>query len=245
MEKMDSLFRSETDIMLVENEEVGCAGGAEGGVGGDCIDDNIDSDDCDGGRVNEDGECEEGDDARNVALVEEVCRVMSAGVNQWMDVPDRGRVHKRTICAWAGSGSENLSGHMAMRAAQAGSRACVDMVGQGSVFDIQTDAWVVELGSDIAVVFDEDVQIGSIFMIRRRYANGGYNQYTRSVDLHAAREAGWDLRFVCCWYEKQPDGTYRYGVLDTEAYALKQVACPVTPSSRMVVCTGCQQINRL
>ena len=65
-------------------------------------------------------------------------------------------------------------------------------------------------------------------MIRRRYANGGYNQYTRSVDLHAAREAGWDLRFVCCWYEKQPDGTYRYGVLDTEAYALKHVACPVT-----------------
>ena len=83
-------------------------------------------------------------------------------------------------------------------------------------------------GLIVAVVFDEDVQIGSIFMIRRRYANGGYSQYTRPVDLNEARQAGWDLRFVCCWYEKQPDGTYRYGVLDTEAYALKHVACPVT-----------------
>ena len=104
----------------------------------------------------------------------------------------------------------------------------MDVVGEGSAFDIQTDAWVVELGSDIVVVFESDVHIGSIFMIRRRYANGGYAQYTRPVDLHVAREAGWDLRFVCCWYEKQADDTYQYGVLDSTAYGLKHIACPVT-----------------
>ena len=225
LENMDSLFRSEAD-MLEENGDASCAVGA--GVEAECVRDDIDGGDVGGGRGNEEGDGERGEDARNVALVEEVCHVMTARVKQWMDVPGRGRVHKRTICAWAGSRSENLSGHLAMRAAQAGSRACVDMVGQGSVFDIQTDAWVVELGSDIAVVFDEDVQIGSIFMIRRRYANGGYNQYTRPVDLHAARAAGWDLGFVCCWYERQTDGTYRYGSLDTDSYELKHVACPVT-----------------
>ena len=85
-----------------------------------------------------------------------------------------------------------------------------------------------EQSSHIAVVFDEDVQIGSIFMMRRKYDNGGFSQYKYPVDLHVVRKGNRNLQFVCCWYEKQPDNTYLYGVLDTAAYELKNVACPVT-----------------
>ena len=232
LERLESLFRSESD-MLVENE--GRDGGAGvGGVGDGAECEGVGAgvgrvgDEGDRDRVTEDEISEARDEAMDIAVVVDVCHEMLAGVNEWMEVPDRGKVHKRTICSWAGSASENLSGHLGMRAAQAGSRSCVDVVVQENMFNIQADAWIVELGSDIAVVFDEDVQIGSIFMMRRKYDNGGFSQYKYPVDLHVVRKGNWNLQFVCCWYEKQPDNTYLYGVLDTAAYELKNVACPVT-----------------
>ena len=42
-----------------------------------------------------------------------------------------------------------------------------------------------------------------------------------------ARKEKWDLLFTCCWYNRQADGLYKFGVLDAEPVSLDVVACPV------------------
>jgi hypothetical protein len=95
------------------------------------------------------------------------------------------------------------------------------------VFDINTDPWVVQLGSDFVCCFEKDVWVGNIFRIRRKYDKGGYQDYSLPVDLHEAVDKGWKLEFTAVWYNEQEDGTYIFGITDTEPVSLEYVACPV------------------
>lgn len=223
------LFRSEHEVLADDMRPPGEGGEAqdgeaqgEGGVEGvnDDGDDGVDE----GEGVNVDAWDEEG----AVGMIEAIEGMEhSAKTSAYMSVPGKGPVHKRTICAWEASGTEQVSGDRMNRAAQASSRACLDGGVAPSVFDINSDPWIAELGSEIAAVFEDAVWIGSILMIRRRYANGGWAEYTRPVDLEHAKKNGWELLFTCCWYKQVADGLYTFGVLDPEPVSLAMVACPV------------------
>lgn len=244
MEDMCTLFRSEEEL-LDENDEgewervqeggdadASAAAAAAAAAMAQAVDE-AEADEAD--VAGDDNDVDDGDeaiprgdcDAEDVAMIADACASLERNVDPWMVSGEFGRVHKRTICAWAGSSSENLSGHLQMRAAQAGSRACVDVAAQESEFDIQADAWIVEPGSDIAVVCDSGVHIGSIMSVIRTYDKGRPQEYTRPFDLHEARDKNWDLLFFCTWYEQRANGAYKYGVLDPTGYPLLSVACPV------------------
>ena len=221
---LSGLFRSEEELMEADFSEDDDRGEEGEGGGGDGSDDSDGGDDGDAGDGIGNEECV----AAAVAL--EVVEGMERGgaTRAYIEVPGRGPVHKRTICAEASSGTEHVSGDRMNRAAQAASRECVNGGLSPSVFDINTDPWVVQLGSDFVCCFEEDVWVGNIFRIRRKYDRGGYQDYILPVDLHEAVDKGWNLEFTAVWYTEQPDGTYVYGTTDTEPVGLEFVACPVS-----------------
>jgi hypothetical protein len=237
--------RSEEEVMQAENMEEGAVESVDADVvseddeteDDEHSDSGEDGDDGhDGGEVgredNVEGGCGEGPRGGLMAAVEVVevvehLHFAPGKVQCTMKVPGIGDVHKRVICAWVASGSEKLSAALSVRQAQASSRSCIDM----DVFTTVDDEWVVQLGTDIAVLFEERVWLGKITRIRRRYTGGSWANYVRPVHLDSAKAARWQLYFTLSWYndkvERNNIRVYQYGLQDTKSVRLVCVICPV------------------
>jgi hypothetical protein len=173
----------------------------------------------------------EGDD------IEEVC-VLEPKIKQTMWVPGFGEVHKAKICAWFNSGVETVSNDRKIRAVQAAST-----IRAKDRFNIVESVWTVQIGHDIAVLYDpvgrrrrranqvKDAFIGRISRIRRR-VNNAWVEYVYPVDLSIVKEDKLDLRFTCCWYKAIGRvGQYSYGnSFDNDDVHLECVICPVVLS---------------
>ena len=117
-----------------------------------------------------------------------------------------------------------------MRQAQASSRACIGT----DVFSTVEDEYIVQLGSDVAVLFEDSVWLGKLLRIRRKYQTGGWNDYLRPVNLDEAKAQGWKLWFTLGWFRKRPGNvrTYEFGVSDTKPVPLSCIICPVALTSK-------------
>jgi hypothetical protein len=199
-----------------DDEEGGGSGSGDDGDSGD--DENKDSDD----------EEKDAEDVMEllVDLVDDARGEQhQAEINPKMAVPGHGDVYKMTICAWMASGTENVSNDRGTRAAQANHGGVLGMSNRPG-FDIAESEWNIELGHDVAVMFD-DAFIGRVIRIRRKCAKS-WVEYVYPVDIQQAKADGLDLFFTICWYAVTgTEGEYTYGVHEPKEVALDSIICPV------------------
>ena len=71
-------------------------------------------------------------------------------------------------------------------------------------FNAAMDDWNMGIGSDIAIHFEEgnNIFVGRVVQMRKRYTNGRYVKYKRSVILHEDREKLGDLFVSCMFYTR-------------------------------------------
>jgi hypothetical protein len=147
-----------------------------------------------------------------------------------MEVPGLGQVSKHKICSWFSTGTENLSADRGTRAQQAGNGSTI-----ASHFSVKEDAWTVQLGKDLAVKFEDEIYIGRVNRIRRRYRSSGRQQwadYIYPFGLQEARTDELDIYFDMAWYQKVKGrvnkGKYTFGgAADTREVKLESIVCPV------------------
>ena len=102
----------------------------------------------------------------------------------------------------------------------------------------------MNIGQDVAVLFENQVFLGRINRIRRKYTGGGWNDYILPVDIQVAKEQQLLLYFDLTWYVQQPGhaepAVYKFGIMhtgtgrqkkrcqDTREVELASIICPVT-----------------
>ena len=153
-----------------------------------------------------------------------------------MHVPTLGAVHKSRICAWFSSATENVSADRMQRAIQPTCGGETKLA--RSDWNIAESEWTVQLGGDVAVLFDDTVHLGTILRMRRKAGKSWYN-YLDPVDISQVKEDGLDLFFTLTWYQPakknkkntgslSADGKYKNGVADPKEVHVTCVICPIS-----------------
>ena len=171
---------------------------AEGNGDDDNGEDNDDDND-DDTNDNDDNDDDDDDDDTPLALL--MGAHIAAGaesITQTLMQPNGQRRHKTSVLLDLVGKGTKLSADRCVRVQQGREEA------SPAPFNAAMDDWNMGIGSDIAIHFEEgnNIFVGRVVQMRKRYTNGRYVKYKRSVILHEDREKLGDLFVSCMFYTR-------------------------------------------
>ena len=104
-------------------------------------------------------------------------------------------------------------------------------------FDINSDPWLVGIGTDVALLTEKNIWIGRVLRMRKRLRRG-WVEYKRPVDINAMREEKQHeeleaIHITCYYYKRRQGGSQRgesrfdLKVPDWAEYTLASIISPV------------------
>ena len=217
--------------------------------------DGPDADDTD-----EDNDDSEGDDdedegiprqcAEDAALLVMQQQGGDESISQFLDHTPQGRMHKSTLMSKLNDGEEKLSADRVVRIQQCHGRDR-NAIAAAAAFNPREDDWLMGLGSDIAVQFENNKWVGKVVRMRRWTGSrrdgecncgecgvpkgkGSWVEYQRPVILHEDRKQVGNVHFQCSWYSRtnrdNNNKKFQLGVVrdeDAGQYHVTTVICPV------------------
>jgi hypothetical protein len=157
-------------------------------------------------------------------------------ISSMIDVPGVGRVHKRTALRYLLDPAQALSADRIVRYQTRDENTTSNV----NTMNVATDDWIVGIGSNVAVRFEEGsktiVYAGRIRRIRcKRGGKGKWVDYVKPINLTAMREGGErnsDLvQIRCCYYtHKRNTSKFKYGMVDPVSIIPDDIASPMNLS---------------
>ena len=163
--------------------------------------------------------------------------ILEAG--HFMNVPNKGPTHIRTILKWLTDGVANVSADRTVRVRSAGDDAGADGAADedgAAIHHLHEDEWLVGIGDDVACKFASErggaptADIGRILRMRKKGKRGAYLDYSRPVNIAGDRKSLGNLYFVCCWYKKtrgRDRRTYTYNAVRMQQVHVTTIICPI------------------
>lgn len=218
-------WQDEEDQLDVDNAEDGAE---EDKPPGDEPD--ADGDDDDDEKGNGDDDDEKGDGVAQAFLLSvEASRDDEQKISQMMDCPGGVRRHKAQVLAELCGGGTTLSADREKRMHQTNAKA-------RTVFEVALDAWEMNLGSDIAIEYEEKGEIvawyGKVLTMRKLGGRGGKSwiTYTDPVWLQKDRTKLGELFVTCFFYKRHGTSfpkVYKFNTVDFTPFKVTSIICPV------------------